>query len=319
MNPRVVVPITLGCCPDSPRCLLCPPPPRVGPDLVRALVQHYRDQHGPDVALDVRFFGGAPPGDDLLAAAAPHPIVARVRPDLLSRADARRLYDHGTTGIELDLLTRHGPALAAIGRHHRAPLVDEMVRGLRELGMEVGGVLTPGLPGSSHATSLEDAQWAATHLSFVRIHPVLVLARSGLRALHEAGRYEPMDLGQAVTVCRDMLDILEPAGVDVIRVGLQPGPDGFGRAVAGPRHTSLRELVEARRALDRLKALLVDVRPGASVIVRCAPPDETRVRGMYNGNVRTLRAAFELQALTITPDPTLPRGDLRVDVSLDPS
>lgn len=309
----IVVPVNLGCCPDAPRCILCPPPPAMDAELVEALVASYaRDRAGPGDALEVRFFGGAPPGEDLLDAAGDLPITVRVRPDLLPRAEAERLAARSVHAVELDALTFDDAVLREAGRRYRRALLLEMSRGLAALGLRVGGVLAPGLPRSSHAITLADARTAAASWSFARLHPVLVLDGSGLRTLHEAGRYQPLGLGEAVTACHGALDVLEAAGVEVVRVGLQAGPDGFGRAVAGPRHPGLRELVEARRVLERLRADMAAVPSGSHVTIACAPADETRTRGMYNRNVRTLRAELRLGAVRVSPDPSLARGQFRL-------
>lgn len=306
------MPVVLGCCPHPPRCLLCPPPTPRDAAYVDALVHALTPPEGG--AVRVRFFGGAPPDDALLAAAAPHPVGVRVRPDLLSRSEAERLVAAGVTEVELDALSFHAPSLRAAGRTYSPAWLEQQTAGLLELGLTVGGVLTPGLPGQAHAHAVQDAVRAARCWSFVRIHPVLVLDGSGLHALHAQRRYTPLRLGEAVTVARDMADVLDAAGVAVRRIGLQPGPDGFGRAVAGPIHPSLRELVEARRALDRLRSLFVDVPRGATVTVACAPADQSRTRGALNANVRTLRAELGLCALHVVSDATLGRGAWRVHV-----
>ncbi|MCA9572150.1 MAG: hypothetical protein KC656_30130, partial [Myxococcales bacterium] len=141
-----------------------------------------------------------------------------------------------------------------------------------------------------------------------------VLDGSALRELHARRRYTALSLAEALTVCHAQLDVLEAAGVDVVRVGLQPGPDGFGRAVAGPAHPGFRELVEARRTLDRLRAMLVGTPRGAVVTVTCAPADQTRTRGALHANVRTLRAELGLAALQVAEDPALARGTWRIHV-----
>lgn len=307
-----VVPVVLGCCPDHPRCLLCPPPPDPpGADLVEALVESYgRDAQGP---LRVGFFGGAPPDDVQLDAIAGLPFVARVRPDLLSRAEARRLAERGAVGIELDALTFDDAALKGIGRRYRGALVDEQLAGIRELGVAPGIVLAPGLPGTTHAHAVRDAERAAGRVSFARLHPVLVLDRSGLREAHLDGSFAPLELGQAVTTCRAMLEVLVAAGVEVVRVGLNPGPDGMGRAIAGPRHPALRQLVEARRVLEVLERRLVGATRGSRVAIRCHPADETQARGPRNQHVRSLRATYGLAALVVRPDPNLPRGEYEID------
>ena len=312
-EPAVVVPVNLGCCPDHPRCLLCPPPPSPGPDpdLVAALVEHYRTERAkPGRALRVGFYGGAPPGPELLDAIGGLPFVARVRPDLLTRAGAADLVARGAVGVELDALTFQDAALRTAGRRYRGRVVAEQLEGLRQLGLRAGIVLAPGLPGTDHHQSVQDALRTADMADFARIHPVLVLRGAHLRQAHMDGTYRPLTLGQAITACRAMLDVLEPAGVDVIRVGQSPGPDGLGRAVAGPVHTSLRQLVDARRVLAQLETRLHGVPAGAHIRIRCHPADETHTRGPYNQHIRTLRAAHDLAEVLISPDPALERGQL---------
>lgn len=319
MKPDVVVPIQLGCCADSAhaRCLLCPPPPEpASAELVRAMLEAYRDDAPPDARVEVRFFGGPPPPDALLRAVAGHPVTVRVRPDALTRADARRLRDADVTAIELDALSLDDAVLRAARRRYRGPRVLAMSDALTDLGFEVGGVLAPGLPRSTFAGSVADARAVVGRWRFARLHPVLVMAGSGLRDRHERGLYRALDLHEAVVVAEAMLDVLEGGGVAVVRIGLQARHDVPGRAVAGPHHPGLRELVEARRTLGRLRAEVGGVaRRGDEVVVRCHPADETRTRGPLNDNVRVLRAELGLASFVVAPDPTLARGALRVEVT----
>ncbi len=322
MSRALLVPLQLGCCPDKPRCALCPPPPAPpDDDLIRALLDHYRAERArPGDIVTASFFGGPPPSPAQLTAAGGAPIHARVRPDLLSRHAARRLVDAGVTAIELDALTLHDGALRAAGRRYTGALVLEMARGLRDLGVRVGVVLAPGLPGTDHDTALSDARRLAPQVDVARIHPVLVLAGARLRQAHLDGLYEPLTLAQAITTCHAMLAIFETHDVKVIRMGMQPGPDGFGRAVAGPAHPALRQLVDARRALEHLRGLVSAQapRPGDRIVVRCAPADETPTRGPLNRHVRELRAEHQASAVHICPDPTLARGTWRVAVERAP-
>ncbi len=306
----------LGCCPDTPRCVLCPPPPPTpDPEVVAALVDYYRTEvAGPGAALRVGFYGGPPPSDALLAAAGDAPKRARVRPDLLTRADVERLARAGVVEIELDAATFDDALLKAAGRRYRGARVEEILRALPGLGIAPGVVLWPGLPGSTFETCVADAHRVAPLVRTARLHPVLVLEGAALQRHHLDGRYRPLELGEAVTVCRAMLDVLEAAGVEVLRVGIQPGPDGFGKALAGPRHPALRQLVEARRTRDVLYALVDGAPRGAHIVIRCAPPDETRARGPRNQHVRDLRARHGLRSVRIQPDPSLVRGQFFVDL-----
>lgn len=309
-----VVPVPLGCCPTPPRCLLCPPAEPVSAEVVAALADVGRAACPADASPVVRFFGGAPPSAAQVEAIGGMPFEVRVRPDLLSRADARRLADAGCRSVELDALTFHDGALKAVGRCYSAASLQRQRDGLVALGFAVGGVLAPGLPGSRYEDALADARRAVEQWSFVRIHPVLVLDRSALRGLHEHQWYTPLTLAEAVDTCDAMLALLEAGGVVVRRVGLQPGPDGMGRAVAGPHDPGFRERVEERRSLRALLDALRDVPAGAEVEVRCAPSDIARLRGRAGVNVRTARARAHLATLRVVADATLQRPAFSVRV-----
>jgi len=300
---------------------------------VEALVHHYRTERAkPGDDVMVGFYGGPPPSDALLAACGDLPIAVRVRPDLLSRDDADRLVAAGVVAIEVDALDADRLVAAGVvaievdalalddhvlkqaGRRHPVALVVQILEGLQALGVRVGIVLAPGLPGSTYDSCLHDAERAAPLIHTARLHPVLVLEHSRLQQRHIDGLYTPLLLGEAVTVCRAMMDLLEAAGVDVIRVGQQPGPDGIGRALAGPLHPSLRELIEARRVRDQLIALLDGTPPRSHIVIRCAPPDVGRTRGPFNQHIRDLRALFDLEDVDVCPDANLLRGHWAIDL-----
>ena len=124
-------------------------------------------------------------------------------------ADVARLKAAGALGIELDVLTFDDGVLRNIGRHYRARLIHEQLEGIRALGLEVGVVLAVGLPGTHHQRAVEDARIAAACVDFARLHPVLVFDGARLRDAHMDGLYRPLQLGEAVTTCRAMLDVLE--------------------------------------------------------------------------------------------------------------
>lgn len=282
-------------------------------------MHHYRTERAEaGDELMVGFYGGAPPTAAQLRATGDLPVAVRVRPDLLSREDAERLVDAGTVHVELDALTFDDSTLARAGRRYPPALVEDMLEGLASLGVRTGIVLAPGLPGTDFDTAVADARRAGPLVDTARLHPVLVLEHSRLHEWHLEQIYEPLTLGEAVTVCRAMLDELEAHGVEVIRVGLQPRPDGAGRALAGPAHPALRQLVEARRVREHLLAELDGTPPGKHIVIKCAPRDETRTRGPRNQHIRDLRAAFGADQVEILPDPDLVRGEWAIEYREEP-
>jgi histone acetyltransferase (RNA polymerase elongator complex component) len=57
---------------------------------------------------------------------------------------------------------------------------------------------------------------------FVRLYPALVIKGTPLEELFKANKYAPLSLEDAVLLCRNALLRFEQAGIQVIRIGLQP-------------------------------------------------------------------------------------------------
>lgn len=312
---RTVVPIDLGGSPTA--CAVRPPlRPPPSPETVAALVEHYRVERrpGPDSNLEVAFFHGGVPDAALVEAAAPYPLRLACSPTDLPRETVEWLVRHGLETVEVEVLTFQSEVLRACRRGYGRSEALSMLRGLKELGLRVGAVLSPGLPGSSHAAALDDARLVAgldpagVRADFVRLQPALALDGSQLQPLAESGRWIPMDLGQAVTTVAACLDIFDQAGVAVARVGLQPGADLPVQAVAGPVHPNLRALAESRRFRARMGRVLEGRSLGGSVVLRVHPKDLSWAKGTANENIRALRAQHRLRALELETDATIPRG-----------
>ena len=312
MRAARIAPIWLGCCPTGPRCMLCnPPPPSPGADLIEALLSR-EDVEG---QASVPFFiGGPPPTERQVEAAQHRPFMARVRPDLLGPGEAERLVNAGVLRIELDVLSFEASTLRRVGRDYTPKRVREIATWFRERGVEVSTVLAVGLPGTHHFDSLRDAKRASEISDLVRLHPVLVLDASGLRDLHHDGRYEPLDVSQAVTTCDAMMRLLESEEVEVIRVGQNPVNDQIGRAVAGPMHPALRELVESKRMLRVLHEVCGGLESAGVVRLRCAREDEGRVRGPSNAHLREVRSEYGLKDVRVEPLQGQARGEVYAEV-----
>lgn len=311
-RPGRIAPIWLGCCPVPPRCVLCapaPPPPSV--TSVQSIVDRAEDGAGAVVPF---FIGGPPPNHEQVDAVGGRSFMARVRPDLLDMATARFLLGRGLKRIEFDTLTFDPVRLRQIGRAYSRERVTEMALWFRERGVEISMVLGVGLPGAHHFDALQDAADVCELTDVVRIHPVLVLAESGLRHLHLEGRYEALTPDQAVTTCDAVMRVLEAHDVGVIRVGQSPVNDQIGRAVAGPYQPALRERVESVRMLRELHRLCGPVQGGKAVRLKCALQDESRVRGPSNAHLRELRNAYGLKGLVVDAQQGQRRGLVEVEV-----
>ncbi len=313
---RLIVPVDLGGSPHA-----CAIHPQVGerptPELVRALVENYAT--GPrargGVPIEVAFFRGGVPDAALLEACRPYPVRLACSPADLDPETSAWLRARGVATIEVEALTFQMRTLRECRRGYRAAQVRRMLPGLRDQGFKVGAVLSPGLPGTSTETALADVRelLAIEAVGFVRLLPALAFVGSQLARWAREGRWRPMDLSEAVTCLRAMIELLEVAGVPVIRVGLQPGQDVPYRVEQGPVHPDLRGLVQARRFRDRLATALADAAEGANVVVLVNPRDLSWARGPLGANIRELRAGHGLSELLILADRRVDRGTVRLE------
>ena len=302
---RVIVPCDLGGSPTV--CALSPPPkPAQTPEVLEAMIASYAERDG---RLEVGFYRGGIPSDELLAVARPRPIRLACSPADLDALRVGDLATRGVTTLELEVCTMSDRVLWALRRGYDAAHVRLLVAAARNAGLAVGVALMPGLPNHTAEDALDDARFAGI-ADFVRIVPALALEGSDLSRWAEQGRYQPLELADAVAIVTDMVDIVCSLGTAVARIGHQPKPDGLGKVVAGPWHPNFRGLVETRRFRRRMEVLAREVGDTRRVLLRVHPKDLSWVKGTSNENVRWLRERLAIEDVELAVDETVVRGSL---------
>ena len=99
-------------------------------------------------------------------------------------------------------------------------------------------------------------------------------------------------------------------GVEVARIGEQPGQDVPVEVVAGPAHPNLRARVEALGFRARMEALLRELPRSHPIALRVHPKDLSWAKGTSGENIRVLRARLRLSGLSLVADASLPRGSV---------
>ena len=97
-----------------------------------------------------------------------------------------------------------------------------------------------------------------------RIYPTVVIHDTALYDMMEAGTYEPLSTEEAIHRSKAIYEILDNAGINIIRVGLKSS-DIIGNETAF--HPAFRQLVEGRIARERLEA-------GLATLLSENPPTE---------------------------------------------
>ena len=227
-----------------------------------------------------------------------------ITPEILSRLKA---YHVGT--VELGVQSMDDRVLELSGRGHTAKDTVKALTLMREHKFTVGLQLMPGLPGDSFDNFNKTIDRVIELFpDFVRIYPALVIKGTPLAELYRTGRYAPLLLDDAVSLCRDALVRFEQANIDVIRIGLQPTTEleKTGTILAGPYHPAFRQLVESSLLLERMRSCLSD-RNELTDIARFQvnPHDLSAAIGQRRSNIDILTKEFGLRELRIVAGGTM--------------
>jgi radical SAM superfamily enzyme len=239
--------------------------------LVLACLSSQRTRRAP---VQIAFYGGTFTGlplheqKRLLTLATPflregsvQGIRISTRPDLLDGDTLDRLKAGGVTTVELGGQSLDDDVLAASGRGHSAGDTLRAHALLRARGFATGLHLMVGLPGDSAQRFSQTVDGTiGLRPDTVRLHPTLVLRDTGLAEAFRTGRYRPLTLAEAISLCKGALKAFTRAGIPVIRLGLQTTPEleAPGAVVAGPFHPAFRSLVVAELFVEMARALLVE-------------------------------------------------------------
>ncbi len=241
-------------------------------EIVGIIEAHLKTLPAMDRYVEAAFFGGSFTGisakkqEEFLSVAYEYVKSRKIdgirlstRPDYISDEIAERLLRYGVTSVELGVQSMDNGVLKAAARGHTEKTVSEAVAILKKYPFKLGLQMMTGLPGCSDETAIKTAQKIiALKPDFVRIYPTLVVSDTPLARMYERGEYTPQTVEAAVALCKKLLLMFRENNIDVIRVSLQPTEEIAEGAsvVAGPFHSSFRELVEGEIYFDEICKIL---------------------------------------------------------------
>ncbi|MCI5139322.1 MAG: radical SAM protein [Candidatus Electrothrix sp. AR1] len=235
------------------------------------------------------------------------------RPDYIDLERVVLLRRYQVSTVELGVQSMNDRVLALAKRGHSAADVDRSVPVLRRAGMEIGIQLLLGLSGDTRTTLRRTVERViALQPDFVRIYPLLVVQHSELAEQYKRGEYTPVSLDKAVVLAAWMKQRFDQAGIRVVRMGLQAGPELESSLLAGPWHPAFGELVASRLMLRQTRKLLAQVSFDKVVRLSINERDQSVFRGMKSANVKRLQQLGLWQRIILSTDSALPRGTVRV-------
>ena len=231
-----------------------------------------------DATIEISFFGGTFTAikeerqRELLSVAKEYKdkglinkIRMSTRPDYISDYILTYLKEYSVDIIELGVQSLDDKVLHAAGRGHTAEDVRRASELIRKYDITLGHQIMPGLPRDNFERDIETVKKSLEMKPDIcRIYPSLVIKDTPMEIMYNNGIYKPYSLEEAVDVCKVMYKMYTDAGVQVIRVGLQP-TDSIAEGkdvIAGPFHPSFRELVEGSLLSDRIREVLKDRKEG---------------------------------------------------------
>lgn len=233
------------------------------------------------------------------------------RPDSVSEESLRPFTEKKNRPVvELGVQSLDDAVLLENLRGHTAEDVFRAVRLLREMNATIIAQMMVGLPGADEASDLTSAA-TLSHLPIhgARIAPTLVLEGSGLARLYKERRYTPLGFEEAVRRCARYMEILEKAGIPVIRLGLQTDEALEKSIIAGPHHPAFGEWVRSFRLREKVLVELDKMKPfqeGEKIRIRVSRELTGRMRGMNKENENVFKSAVSPANLSIVTDPQLP-------------
>lgn len=320
--------IPLAGCPNQ--CVFCDQGRITGsasipaPGDVQGIIESHLSTMPAGARVELGFFGGSFTGLpiktqlDYLTAARPFLQSGRIqgvrlstRPDYITPHILQPLKDMGVTTIELGAQSFDPGVLRLSGRGHTAQDIIRAAALIQNAGIRLGLQMMTGLPGDTLDKTIATAHAIVDcGAADARIYPAVVVDHTELSRLYRAGQYRPLSLSEAVEWTAAAYEILESAGIHIIRVGLHPS-DGLAQNVlAGPYHPSLREMVLTRLWQQTLTNL--PSAPGRVLHLAVAPREANYAAGYKGTNRAFLKTRF--RDIRISEDNSLTGRDFHADL-----
>jgi histone acetyltransferase (RNA polymerase elongator complex component) len=236
-------------------------------------------------------------------------IRLSTRPDAVSSQVVEWLLDQGVGTIELGIQSLNDDVLKMNNRGHTRDQSLAAILLLKKYPLALGVQLMVGLPGDSKKDFLQTVtELIPLKPTLVRIYPTLVFAGTILGKWMSEGRYHPLGLEDAVSICAQALELFESAGIEVIRLGLQDHPEmnRENGLLAGPFHPAFGFLVRARSLVNRLGRDLARQETAKHPTGLAVSPKEAGyLLGHEKNNLNHLIRNSGLAGLSVQSDPNL--------------
>lgn len=243
-------------------------------------------------------------------------IRVSTRPDAVDQEGLELLKRYGVNTVELGAQSMNNDVLRLTRRGHSAEDTARSSNMLKEHGFKVGVQLMPGLPGDTEETFMATVEKVVSlRPDMVRLYPTLVIRGTVLAHWYREKRYRPLEINEAVRICRESCMRLENEDIPVIRIGLMSSPSLLkkGEIVAGPWHEAFGFLVRSEIYHQRIAPFLPKPGEASTVKLRVSPREIALLRGYRNQALRGIENKTRTRVAAVLPDAALPVGRIEVE------
>jgi histone acetyltransferase (RNA polymerase elongator complex component) len=243
-------------------------------------------------------------------------IRISTRPDYISEHNMPLLKKYGVHTVEIGAESFVDEVLRYAQRGHDSASIVKAVTILKEHGFKTGLHLMAGLPLDTKKGFIYSVdKTIELKPDTVRIHPVIVFAGTALADEFREGKYKPLELSDAVELCRLAWAKISLAGIRVIRMGVQltPEMEQDGAVLAGPVHPAFGSLVLSSVFYHQTIRLLESIPAGAkSLHFILSKRDISNFRGWNNTNIKSIKKLYPRTNLIVESASSRPCGEISV-------
>lgn len=249
-------------------------------------------------------------------------IRISTRPDYIDRATLKRLKKFKVKTIELGVQSTNDYILSKCKRGHTYRDVKYASRLIRLFGFTLGHQMMVGLPESTRLDEMNTARdLAKLKPKIVRIYPVLVVRDTELEREYWKGEFEPLEVSQAVGICKELYQFFEKKKIKVIRIGLQStdticsSDQENSEIVAGPYHENIRQLVDTAYYYEIINKKIKKINTKAKEIeITVHPKIVDGVVGYQKENVQKIKDIYNLD-VKIKQNPKFPEKKIELKIT----
>lgn len=283
-------------------------------DMIDEYIESIKDPT--NTTVEIAFYGGSFTGIDeelqikYLEIAYSYLIQGKIsgirlstRPDYIDEKKLDLLKKYGVTVIELGVQSFDENVLKKSNRGHDKECVEISSKLIKEYGFILGIQLMVGLPGDTFETAIMSAKrLVELKPDIARIYPTLVIKETELEEMLKSGDYKSLSLDDAIEVSKEMYKIISGAGINVIRIGLQPTENILegSDVVTGPFHPSFRHLVESRILREKVEDIINNEDTNGRVLIAKVPSRKvSEFIGIKKDNILFLKDKYNLRDIKI--------------------